>query len=632
MEAVPLKQFMRRHLPEIALRKAFRAVASEPSKNRLRLVGDGYQVRLRQPHLQRYDDGDFFVRNDVNAGVMVDHLRLKFEDGGVHTWAPGHYGLSVAGESGVPGQRSGGNLKAWTFRDLEIDVSGLPITAFHASAAADMRLDHYVGKNFSHPDSVAWCFTKYIRPFGFGWAPGAGFGSGHGFQVLNPDITGGGPNPGWAGRVEAGDVDYTNLRLSGINGIWQLGGFKCYGPSHLALGRQDGFFKRPAFYLPRHTGTVDIQGGEIDNGYIMVDSLADPLGEGTGAEPVNEFSHFYLADVDFSPTDSVPPLVDGKPVGLVTFNARPRSDGKLAVLRHFQIEPRQAGVTGYDDPAHLPVHIAKFLSDGRHDHSLWDPKSEQAGRLNMPSGPNVVSGLFPGRMRHQLARFHDASGVLHNIQYEPNHPLGPGLVITAPGTTRAGYIGMSADILRFGTAATGSDATASLEITGAGVHRPSADGTLDDGSQSRRWKDYYLSGIINQGGIQIITGAGSPEGSITAPVGSVYRRTNGGLSTTLYFKYSGTGNTGWVAARGYLQATVVWDPASIASGAQSALQTITVTGATLGMEAQVFASVDLQGLMPVAYVSAADTVKFFLANMTGGAVDLGSATFTVRVS
>jgi len=40
---------------------------------------------------------------------------------------------------------------------------------------------------------------------------------------------------------------------------------------------------------------------------------------------------------------------------------------------------------------------------------------------------------------------------------------------------------------------------------------------------------------------------GSPEGVITAPVGKLFLRTDGGLSTTLYVKESGTGNTGWVA-------------------------------------------------------------------------------------
>lgn len=41
-------------------------------------------------------------------------------------------------------------------------------------------------------------------------------------------------------------------------------------------------------------------------------------------------------------------------------------------------------------------------------------------------------------------------------------------------------------------------------------------------------------------------GANSPEGVVTAPVGSTYRRTNGGAGTSFYVKESGTGNTGWV--------------------------------------------------------------------------------------
>jgi hypothetical protein len=48
-----------------------------------------------------------------------------------------------------------------------------------------------------------------------------------------------------------------------------------------------------------------------------------------------------------------------------------------------------------------------------------------------------------------------------------------------------------------------------------------------------------------QGRLQI--GVGSPEGVLTAPVGVLYLRTNGGAATTLYVKESGTGNTGWVA-------------------------------------------------------------------------------------
>lgn len=48
-------------------------------------------------------------------------------------------------------------------------------------------------------------------------------------------------------------------------------------------------------------------------------------------------------------------------------------------------------------------------------------------------------------------------------------------------------------------------------------------------------------------GPTISSGTGTPEGVVTAPVGSLYTRTDGGAGTTLYVKESGTGNTGWVA-------------------------------------------------------------------------------------
>jgi len=46
---------------------------------------------------------------------------------------------------------------------------------------------------------------------------------------------------------------------------------------------------------------------------------------------------------------------------------------------------------------------------------------------------------------------------------------------------------------------------------------------------------------------QIVSGSGTPEGAVTASVGTVYLRTDGGAGTTLYVKESGVGNTGWVS-------------------------------------------------------------------------------------
>jgi hypothetical protein len=44
-----------------------------------------------------------------------------------------------------------------------------------------------------------------------------------------------------------------------------------------------------------------------------------------------------------------------------------------------------------------------------------------------------------------------------------------------------------------------------------------------------------------------LTGNGSPETVIAAPVGTLYLRKDGGAATVLYVKESGTAAVGWVA-------------------------------------------------------------------------------------
>jgi len=47
--------------------------------------------------------------------------------------------------------------------------------------------------------------------------------------------------------------------------------------------------------------------------------------------------------------------------------------------------------------------------------------------------------------------------------------------------------------------------------------------------------------------ITLLQGTGSPEGVVTANIGSIYLNMSGGASTTLYIKTTGVGNTGWTA-------------------------------------------------------------------------------------
>lgn len=84
---------------------------------------------------------------------------------------------------------------------------------------------------------------------------------------------------------------------------------------------------------------------------------------------------------------------------------------------------------------------------------------------------------------------------------------------------------------------------------------PTAGFMVDNGASAMKWQ-YGLYNDDNtiltaevrlSTGVLVMSGSGSPEGVKTAPVGSLYTRTDGGAGTTLYVKETGTGNTGWVA-------------------------------------------------------------------------------------
>lgn len=98
--------------------------------------------------------------------------------------------------------------------------------------------------------------------------------------------------------------------------------------------------------------------------------------------------------------------------------------------------------------------------------------------------------------------------------------------------------------------ALGSDAAIDLILQPKGARpvRPVGDVTHDLGQTANRWRATYAREFRPGAGTAIWTsGAGTPEGAATAPIGSLFTRTDGGASTTLYVKESGAGNTGWVA-------------------------------------------------------------------------------------
>lgn len=71
-------------------------------------------------------------------------------------------------------------------------------------------------------------------------------------------------------------------------------------------------------------------------------------------------------------------------------------------------------------------------------------------------------------------------------------------------------------------------------------------GIVVDSNQGIKFK-ILSTGAVTSAAPFIKSGSGTPEGAVTGPVGSVWLRTDGSTSTTIYIKTSGTSNTGWTA-------------------------------------------------------------------------------------
>jgi len=172
---------------------------------------------------------------------------------------------------------------------------------------------------------------------------------------------------------------------------------------------------------------------------------------------------------------------------------------------------------------------------------IFDISDETAAatRLAITAGGNVVIGGTSSSYKFSVKGAQaaiesstNADGNLRLINTGQDWLVG---MLGAPGSTALSFYNATAGALR-------------MSISAAGAVTPGADDSQDHGSTSLRWANSFAKQFRPGAGAVIWTsGSGSPEGVVTAPVGSLYTRTNGGANTTLYVKESGTGNTGWIA-------------------------------------------------------------------------------------
>lgn len=175
------------------------------------------------------------------------------------------------------------------------------------------------------------------------------------------------------------------------------------------------------------------------------------------------------------------------------------------------------------------THISGLWSDGSTTTVIADSgtRTHRAGDLftvnaagtivSLPSGTQVVSGSNVNLGTSTSAVAAATASTLYLRGNAANGASALGVVIgngTTLSTAGARIVAFSAD-----TPVTHAQIVSGVDVAGSYV---------------------FASGV------KIMEGTGTPEGAVTAPVGSLYLRRDGGAGTSHYVKESGSGNTGWV--------------------------------------------------------------------------------------
>ena len=333
---------------------------------------------------------------------------------------------------------------------------------------------------------------------------------------------------------QAGFVDEETGTATGIEQVWLNG-------TH--LGENDFYNLFCAMSVAPYAPVTPVEWGEqpsagMINGQnnamgnkVNLYGFGDVVLRDTGYDDVAMFGHVTFLYKDGGDTgDYVVPRVGSLigSIGLNNIDAHHAVSGKAYV--------------GWDSSNATFSGAAIAVKEG---HKIaWDATRPVAGKFSTGDVGNVFSYYDGSGFRNELGADRSNGWSLKGLSATAT--LSFGQIGTVSYITAASS---SADntTLIFRTASAGAESTR-LQIASSGTVQPGADSSQSFGTASLRWGNVFSSNFRPGSGAPVWTsGAGSPEGVLSAVVGSMYTRTDGGAGTTLYVKESGTGNTGWVA-------------------------------------------------------------------------------------
>ncbi len=186
------------------------------------------------------------------------------------------------------------------------------------------------------------------------------------------------------------------------------------------------------------------------------------------------------------------------------------------------------------------TNVAGYINVGGESFAGFTVDPDQTGAKVIECSTNAIP-----RWRSDATGMFSHFGSIGNITFAAS---GANISFTRDGSSSISATGASATLNFQSNTLNFQSGTAVLmsSMTTARL-APGTDNTWDVGTAALRVANTYTRQVRPGAGAVIWTsGAGSPETVVTAPVGSLYTRTDGGAATTLYVKETGVGNTGWV--------------------------------------------------------------------------------------
>lgn len=481
------------------------------------LNGWGIPVDFRKPLLARHtaDGGEFSFGGGINAShKIIRDVRMNVVDD-TYTWQDRDYVLSMSGRDD-----GSSNMYGLVIQDCMIDMNqhslvGLHVAHYYHFTADRLRIRRMVN-NAIGILSTADMPTRGVNP---GIAEPAA--ASHGFEAIDCDIFGSGGNDSDPTQQVIGI--YSQSGDFNVKGGWLSFLRKGIVQEHKQINVRDVHFSpgpdangnAVCFCEVWNPVQCLFSDNEVDHGYYQ---FGDPSGT---YQSVSSYRYIHINGGLHS--------ADGfaANIGLLTFNTKEPN----TIVYGLKVD---LGSNHHQNSGPL----MRFNTSGS---GSWGTPSgyQRVWQINLNATDTNYGGTVPAGYLNLIAgngngAIYQEFGTGRMLISSTQNPTANAAVITT-FNNRGLEIGQYVE----GTY------IARLRLTNDGlVFRPDADAQVDLGASSARWKDAYVSGAINLGNIQLLSGNQNPEGNVAAPAGSYYFRQNG----VVYRKASGSGASGWVNA------------------------------------------------------------------------------------